>query len=186
MQAALKQVSKDNNSSVMNIPSTIVSSSKNFGQTPIRNFHQVLDRGSGPQNFEKKSIFQFFEKKNRLIEFKKKIFLDSSIYYENNAPGLKESNVVNGIDFSYNTENSTSHHSVFDTDRNSLISQIEKLRKQLTEKKIVEEDSKHFVPISEMGNYHEVLMKRETLRDIDEEKGLGPILFGNPYRKEKV
>lgn len=75
---------------------------------------------------------------------------------------------------------------MFDTDRNSLLTQIEKMRRQLTEKKTIEEESKHFVPISEMGNYHEVLMKRETLRDIDEEKGAGPVLFGNPYRKEKV
>lgn len=37
-----------------------------------------------------------------------------------------------------------------------------------------------------MGNYHEVLMKREVLRDIDEEKRSKPILFGNPFRTEKM
>jgi hypothetical protein len=37
-----------------------------------------------------------------------------------------------------------------------------------------------------MGNYHEVLMKREELRDIDEEKKPRTIMFGNPFRSEKV
>ena len=38
-----------------------------------------------------------------------------------------------------------------------------------------------------MGDYHEVLMKRESLRDVDddEKKNLRP-LFGNPFRTEKV
>ena len=46
--------------------------------------------------------------------------------------------------------------------------------------------AKHRVPISEMGNYHEVLMKREELRDVDEENKRRPPLFGNPFRTEKV
>lgn len=33
-----------------------------------------------------------------------------------------------------------------------------------------------------MGNYHEVLMKREELRDIDEDKRARPTLFGNPFK----
>lgn len=37
-----------------------------------------------------------------------------------------------------------------------------------------------------MGNYQEVLMKREELREVDEEKKQKPILFGNPFRIEKV
>lgn len=42
------------------------------------------------------------------------------------------------------------------------------------------------MPIGQMGNYQDVLTKRETLRDVlDEDKTKRP-MFGNPFRLEKV
>lgn len=71
-------------------------------------------------------------------------------------------------------------------DRKDLLSNLEKSRKQFFEKKPEQDENRYTVPISEMGNYHEILLKRETLREIDDEKAPGPILFGNPFRREKV
>jgi hypothetical protein len=47
-------------------------------------------------------------------------------------------------------------------------------------------EAKHNVPIGQMGNYHEALMKQEVLRDLNEDDDFRkrPI-FGNPYRNDK-
>ena len=51
-------------------------------------------------------------------------------------------------------------------------------------KEVVLNPNKHCIPISQMSNYHETLMKRPSLREIDEdsEKNRRP-LFGNPFLK---
>lgn len=53
---------------------------------------------------------------------------------------------------------------------------------------------KHMAAIGSMGNYQEVLAKKETLRDVTEDLDDGdgsaakkrPALFGNPFKLEKV
>jgi hypothetical protein len=52
-----------------------------------------------------------------------------------------------------------------------------------------DEEAKHSVPVSVMGNYHEVLKKKEILREVDEddERKARMPLFGNPFvRPDKV
>jgi len=85
------------------------------------------------------------------------------------------------------TARDTIVRNVFDIDRKHLLKEIERLRIHIYKKpRITEEDtSKHFMPISQMGNYHEVLMKQERLRTIDGDEGEKKPYFGNPFVKHK-
>ncbi|EGC34275.1 hypothetical protein DICPUDRAFT_79965 [Dictyostelium purpureum] len=74
---------------------------------------------------------------------------------------------------------------VFDINRTQLLNQLDKMKDHIFKKKIQKDEAKHHLPISQMGNYHETISKRETLRDIDDDKKPNTPLFGNPYRKEK-
>ncbi|EFA80991.1 type A von Willebrand factor domain-containing protein [Heterostelium album PN500] len=77
------------------------------------------------------------------------------------------------------------HRNVFDIPKNGLLAQLDRMKHHLFKKRQDDEELKYHVPISQMGNYHETLNKRETLRDIDEDKKPNHPLFGNPYRKDK-
>lgn len=76
---------------------------------------------------------------------------------------------------------------VFDISRENLLDRIQRMRTHVfTKENFSSEEAKHNVPISQMGNFQDSLMKREVLRDVFEinDARKRPI-FGNPYRNEK-
>eukprot|EP01132_Coremiostelium_polycephalum_P009276 gene9276-11369_t len=129
-----------------------------------RNFHQILEIGYDPSNDY-----------SDLIENS----IDDST-----TTTLELNQDIDPIINFYNPN--ILHRNVFDIQRHNILGQLDKMRDHIFKKKVVEDDeTKHNLPISQMGNYHETLSKRETLRDIDEDKKPNHPLFGNPYRKEK-
>lgn len=77
---------------------------------------------------------------------------------------------------------------IFEIPREDLLNRIQRMRAHVFSKdNSTSIEAKHNVPIAQMGNYQDVMMKREILRDINEldESKKRPI-FGNPYRNEKT
>lgn len=73
----------------------------------------------------------------------------------------------------------------FDVQRSDVVEYMEKLRARLDgDTKALSRDgqSKFSVPISQMGNYQEVLSRRPTLRSIDPDADRS-VFFGNPYAR---
>jgi hypothetical protein len=88
---------------------------------------------------------------------------------------------------SSSTNTVTTYKNAFDISRSQLLNQISKLKDSIFKKKANEDDvSRHNVPIAQMGNYQEVLMRREVLRDVMDDDKVKRPMFGNPFRLDKV
>ena len=75
----------------------------------------------------------------------------------------------------------------FDIKRGDLLDRIQRMRTHVfTKDSYSTEEAKHNVPISQMGNFQDTMMKREVLRDVFEvEDSRKRPIFGNPYRNDK-
>ncbi|KYR00824.1 type A von Willebrand factor domain-containing protein [Tieghemostelium lacteum] len=143
------------------------SATSNFG---FKNFHQILEFGSGSPYGAGGDD-------------------DSLSSAGGEYPGM-DVDLNSSSATSSGTSGSTSlfnilNRNVFDIQRTNLLSQLDRMRDHIFKRKFDEDDAKHHLPISQMGNFHETIAKKESLRDIDDEKKPNLPLFGNPYRKEK-
>lgn len=105
---------------------------------------------------------------------------NKSPYYDKNKSGTPSEDAK---------ESSTSQldKNVFDISRDHLLDRIQRMRTRVfTKESFSSEEAKHNIPISQMENFQDSLMKREVLRDVFEinDARKRPI-FGNPYRNEK-
>ena len=72
---------------------------------------------------------------------------------------------------------------LFTVSRDQLIARVQRMRGHVfTSESHTHEEAKHNMPIGIMGNYQDVMMKRELMRDVNEDANKRPI-FGNPYHK---
>ncbi|KAN0045544.1 hypothetical protein ACTA71_005922 [Dictyostelium dimigraforme] len=137
--------------------------------TKKKSFHQILDQG-----YSSDILSELILQDNESSE-------NSELSQE-----LSESSTgSSGGGGSTASNNNILQRNVFDIGRNQLLIQLDKMKDHIFKKKTQKDETKHHLPISQMGNYHETIGKRETLRDIDDDKKPNTPLFGNPYRKEK-
>mmetsp|Transcript_11630 Transcript_11630/g.16135 ORF Transcript_11630/g.16135 Transcript_11630/m.16135 type:complete len:793 (+) Transcript_11630:2-2380(+) len=163
--AAIKQA-KDNALNVTipttgsnpNVTTPRTSTPLGLGAVP-RNFHRLLDKSTERNIYQDQNEAPFSAS-----------VVEDTLLTDQSATGLES--------ISYST-----HKNVFDFQRNSLLDQIHSIQAFLAKPK-QQSDAKHMVSISAMGNYQEVLAKKESLREIDEDKKR-PALFGNPFKMEK-
>ena len=75
--------------------------------------------------------------------------------------------------------------SVFEISRESLLDSFQRTRSAAHSQDLQGGlDKKHNMPIAIMGNYQDTMLKREFLRNVNDDSKKRP-LFGNPYRNEK-
>ncbi|KAK5583139.1 hypothetical protein RB653_004729 [Dictyostelium firmibasis] len=130
-----------------------------------KSFHQILDQG-----YSSDLLSELIQQDNEQSENSE---LSQELSESSSTTGGSSSNI------------NILQRNVFDIGRGQLLNQLDKMKDHIFKKKTQKDESKHHLPISQMGNYHETIGKRETLRDIDDDKKPNTPLFGNPYRKEK-
>ncbi|KAN0031375.1 hypothetical protein ACTFIV_005239 [Dictyostelium citrinum] len=172
-----KQAQQHDSSFLSSSPSSIsntsgIGSSSGSGgnlASKKKSFHQILDQG-----YSSDILSELIQQDN---EYSSEI---SELSQE-----LSESSTTASGSSGGSTNLNTLQRNVFDIGRAQLLNQLDKMKDHIFKKKTQKDEAKHHLPISQMGNYHETIGKRETLRDIDDDKKPNTPLFGNPYRKEK-
>ncbi|KAL6052168.1 Integrator complex subunit 6 [Balamuthia mandrillaris] len=149
----------------------------------VSNFHQLLSTGGSYKNpTEKDTPDQPFT------------------FGDDTVDGI--STAISGTTTAALPPGSTQWRNAFDIDRSILLQSVSRLRGLLLPSPLLETEAgglavprprddglqKHSVPIAQMGNYHEVLMRQQTLREIDEdERKKYNVFFGNPFvRSDKA
>ncbi|KAK3931107.1 Integrator complex subunit 6-A [Frankliniella fusca] len=95
-----------------------------------------------------------------------------------------------GIERSSGIRGVQSYRNAFDIPRRTLIDQVVRMRANflqptLAHTKIMDEDLKHSMPVSQMGNYQEYLKRQQPqLREI-ESVPVRQHMFGNPFKIDK-
>ncbi|KAM9954640.1 hypothetical protein ACTFIW_003240 [Dictyostelium discoideum] len=140
--------------------------------TKKKSFHQILDQGYSSDILSE--LIQQDNETSENSELSQELSESSTTGSSGGGGGGGSSSNINIL-----------QRNVFDIGRAQLLNQLDKMKDHIFKKKIQKDESKHHLPISQMGNYHETIGKRETLRDIDDDKKPNTPLFGNPYRKEK-